>query len=83
MAIDPVCGMDVLPEEAAGTSRYKGADYYFCAVGCKEAFERSPERYMTEPCEVRGAECEVRGATDLASAPKVLDREDVRRSPAK
>ena len=47
MAIDPICGMDVLSEEAAGTSRYKGADYYFCAVGCKEAFDKSPGRYLS------------------------------------
>ena len=46
MARDPVCGMDVMPEEAAGTSRYKGVDYYFCAVSCKEAFDRSPMRYV-------------------------------------
>ena len=47
MAIDPVCGMDVLSEEAAGTSRYRGVDYYFCAVGCKEAFDKSPGRYLS------------------------------------
>ncbi len=45
MAIDPICGMDVQPEDAAGTSRYKGVDYYFCAVSCKETFDKSPERY--------------------------------------
>ena len=45
MAIDPICGMDVQPEGAAGTSRYKGVDYYFCAVSCKETFDKSPERY--------------------------------------
>ena len=45
MALDPICGMEVLPEEAAGSSRYKGVEYYFCAVSCKEAFDKSPERY--------------------------------------
>ncbi|MBZ0168000.1 MAG: heavy metal translocating P-type ATPase [Kofleriaceae bacterium] len=47
--------MDVLPEEAAGTSRYKGLDYYFCAVGCKEAFDKSPEQYVTEQFKVQGS----------------------------
>ncbi|MEK6569236.1 MAG: HAD-IC family P-type ATPase, partial [candidate division NC10 bacterium] len=47
MAIDPICGMDVLSEEAAGTSRYRGVDYYFCAVGCKEAFDKSPGPYLS------------------------------------
>jgi Cu+-exporting ATPase len=46
--------MDVLPEEAAGTSRYRGVDYYFCAMGCKEAFDKSPEQYVTEQSEVQG-----------------------------
>ncbi len=26
---DPVCGMDITAEEAAGTSEYKGVTYYF------------------------------------------------------
>ena len=26
---DPVCGMDVTPEDAAGSYRYKGEQYYF------------------------------------------------------
>ncbi len=46
MALDPICGMEVLPEEAAGTSRYKGVDYYFCAVACKERFDQSPEQFL-------------------------------------
>ncbi|PWB78314.1 MAG: heavy metal translocating P-type ATPase, partial [Candidatus Methylomirabilota bacterium] len=49
MARDPICGMDVLPEEAAGTSRYRGIDYYFCAPACKEAFDKSPEQYVAAP----------------------------------
>lgn len=27
-------------------SEYKGRTYYFCAPGCKKAFEESPERYL-------------------------------------
>jgi Cu+-exporting ATPase len=46
MARDPICGMDVRPEAAAGMSRYKGVDYYFCAVACKEVFDRSPEEHV-------------------------------------
>ncbi|MDE2181039.1 MAG: cation transporter, partial [candidate division NC10 bacterium] len=63
MARDPICGMDVLPEEAAGTSRYRGVDYYFCAVGCKEAFDKSPEQYVSEKAGARGARREVQGPT--------------------
>ncbi len=46
MARDPICGMEVLPEEAAGASRYKGVEYYFCAVSCKVLFDKSPEQYV-------------------------------------
>ena len=43
---DPVCGMDVAPETAAGNAEYKGQMYYFCSPGCKKAFEREPEKYV-------------------------------------
>ena len=43
---DPVCGMDVTPESAAGKAEYKGQIYYFCSPGCKKAFEREPEKYV-------------------------------------
>jgi len=39
MAIDPVCHMEVEEKSAAATSEYKGKTYYFCAVGCKKAFD--------------------------------------------
>lgn len=48
MAKDPVCGMDVDPQQAAGTSEYKGQTYYFCAPGCKRQFDKDPERYIGE-----------------------------------
>jgi Cu+-exporting ATPase len=31
---DPVCGMKVSPETAAGKYDYKGETYYFCSTGC-------------------------------------------------
>lgn len=45
MAIDPVCHMEVDEGKAAATSEYKGKTYYFCAVGCKKAFDEDPEKY--------------------------------------
>jgi YHS domain-containing protein len=45
MAIDPVCHMEVAPNEAAGQSTYQGRTYYFCAPGCKEKFDRDPAKY--------------------------------------
>lgn len=49
MAIDPVCGMQVDPAQAAATFEYKGETYYFCAPGCKTAFEKAPEKYLAKP----------------------------------
>jgi len=48
MAIDPVCKMEVEESKAAATSEYKGEKYYFCAVGCKKAFDQDPGKYVTE-----------------------------------
>jgi Cu+-exporting ATPase len=46
METDPVCGMDVDPNQAAATSVYKGQTYYFCSRGCKVAFDKDPEKYL-------------------------------------
>jgi Cu+-exporting ATPase len=45
MAVDPICKMQVDPARAAGSSVYKGQTYYFCAVSCKETFDKNPEKY--------------------------------------
>ena len=46
MAIDPVCKMEVNEETAKFKSEYNGTTYYFCAPGCKRAFEKEPEKYL-------------------------------------
>jgi YHS domain-containing protein len=46
MAKDPICGMDVDEKTAKYTSEHMGKTYYFCAAGCKEAFEMNPHKYM-------------------------------------
>ena len=48
MAIDPVCKMQVDESNAPATSEYNGRKYYFCAVGCKKAFDNDPEKYLSE-----------------------------------
>ena len=32
--IDPICGMTVTPETAAGSLEVRGETYYFCSKGC-------------------------------------------------
>ncbi|MFH1821908.1 MAG: YHS domain-containing protein [Methanobacteriota archaeon] len=48
MAIDPICGMEVDEKNAKFKTDYRGKTYYFCAPGCKSAFEKSPEKYVKE-----------------------------------
>ena len=48
MAIDPVCKMTVEPARAAAQSTYRGQTYYFCAVGCKQQFDKEPEKYLSK-----------------------------------
>jgi YHS domain-containing protein len=46
MAIDPICKMMVDEKTAKFTSIYNGKTYYFCAPGCKKAFDVNPEQYV-------------------------------------
>lgn len=40
--------MSVDEKTAAATSEYKGTIYYFCAPGCKSAFDKDPEKYLNK-----------------------------------
>ena len=50
-AIDPVCGMTVLPGSAAGSFEYKGETYYFCSTHCLEKFREDPARFLDQASE--------------------------------
>lgn len=42
---DPVCGMEVDPQQAAASEEYKGKTYYFCSVVCHAKFKAEPDKY--------------------------------------
>lgn len=44
--LDPVCLMDVDPATARYSSMYQDRVVYFCAPGCKKAFDRDPQAYI-------------------------------------
>jgi Cu+-exporting ATPase len=46
MAIDPICKMTVDEKTAKWVSEYKSEKYYFCAPGCKKAFDLNPEEWI-------------------------------------
>jgi xanthine dehydrogenase accessory factor len=48
IAIDPVCHMEVEIATAQYTSEHNGETIYFCCAGCKSAFDKAPETYITQ-----------------------------------
>lgn len=46
---DPVCGMVVAPDKAAGASVHAGRTYYFCSTSCRDKFEKEPAKYAAAP----------------------------------
>ncbi len=46
--VDPVCGMSVAPETAAGKYDFKGETYYFCSNGCLNKFRQNPAAFLEE-----------------------------------
>jgi P-type Cu+ transporter len=47
-ALDPICGMTVQPDKAAGSAKFEGKTYYFCSQHCVRKFETDPRRYLAE-----------------------------------
>src|ERR1700674_1914015 len=43
---DPVCGMMVASEKAAGKVEHTGKTYYFCSKRCAERFSEEPKKFL-------------------------------------
>ena len=46
--VDPVCGMSVQPETAAGKYEFEGKTYYFCSGGCLTRFRQDPQQFLKQ-----------------------------------
>ena len=46
--LDPVCGMTVKVEKANRPFTFENVTYYFCASGCRSAFEKDPTSYLNQ-----------------------------------
>jgi Cu+-exporting ATPase len=46
---DPVCGMTVVSQKAAGKVEHGGKTYYFCSKRCAERFSDQPEKFLAAP----------------------------------
>ena len=73
MVIDPVCGMEIESETAAGSSEYEGVTYYFCAEGCKQDFDTQPWKYVGSGAGLK----EAMGEPSPDMAPKPAPGEEV------
>jgi P-type Cu+ transporter len=45
--LDPVCGMMVDPDRAAGHVDHRGTTYHFCSKGCAAKFTADPGKYLS------------------------------------
>ena len=53
--VDPVCGMAVVADMTDILTTIKGQKYYFCAEGCRQAFEENPQKFLDpEPKKRKG-----------------------------
>jgi xanthine dehydrogenase accessory factor len=41
-AVDPICGMTVRADASSHPLEHDGVTYYFCCVGCRDAFAKNP-----------------------------------------
>jgi Cu+-exporting ATPase len=75
-AVDPVCGMMVAIDRAAGSATHKGKTYYFCSTHCVTKFKANPEAYAP-----KHAATAAKPTHDLDTQP--VAREEPRRELAK
>jgi xanthine dehydrogenase accessory factor len=47
-AKDPICGMAVNASSAKYKSEFHGNPFFFCCAGCKQTFDKQPEKYALE-----------------------------------
>jgi Cu+-exporting ATPase len=52
--LDPVCGMEIRREDAAGSYVHEGQEYFFCHPSCLENFRVNPGQYLS-PVQASGA----------------------------
>jgi Cu+-exporting ATPase len=45
--LDPVCGMTVDRAHARHLAEHDGTVYAFCSVGCRTAFIKEPDAYLS------------------------------------
>ncbi|HEV7798681.1 MAG TPA: HAD-IC family P-type ATPase, partial [Pyrinomonadaceae bacterium] len=65
--IDPVCGMSVDPDSAAGSFEHKGQTYYFCSKHCLEKFRNDPASFIDKSSQPARSQNHVRERVAFAT----------------
>lgn len=47
LVFDPVCEMNLKPDQAPFNYKYKGETYYFCGQKCLNSFKEKPDKYLS------------------------------------
>ena len=63
MVKDPVCGMDIEPQDAVASREHMGHTFYFCSPNCVAQFDADPHRYAQAALAVTHAPLPVGSAT--------------------
>ena len=67
--IDPICGMTVTPETAAGSLEHNGETIYFCSKGCLETYKKQIENKqpaaVTQISRLKPSDEELKSAANL------------------
>ena len=61
--VDPVCGMTVAPEDAAGSTTHQGQTFWFCSQRCLQRFRANPREFLEHPPTVTSGCCNPRNET--------------------
>lgn len=67
-AIDPVCGMTVSKDTAAGSSTYHGTTYVFCHPGCLKKFEGNPKQYLSKKSQTTNQSIAISGSVAVTGS---------------
>ncbi len=73
--LDPVCGMTILPSEAAGHADYQGRTYHFCSEWCVEQFQKNPSQFLeTKPADRPAAPVDLEAEYTCPMHPEVRQK---------
>jgi Cu+-exporting ATPase len=67
--VDPVCGMMVDPDRAAGHVEHLGTTYHFCSKGCAAKFTANPDKYLSGAREAMTPVVQIGGLKAPAPSP--------------